>query len=81
MLLLGKKAVNWVFLGVVDSEAEAALLYDKARGEQAVLHATTAACHRVALIFAAADTILESVGAGVPKSRCEICYANSLDGE
>ena len=39
---LPKKAVNWMFLGVCDTEGEAALLYDKARTEQAVAHATTA---------------------------------------
>jgi hypothetical protein len=78
---LPKKAVNWVFLGVCDTEAEAALLYDKARTEQAVLHATTAERmpKRRTYIRRCGHYAVESVDCGAPKSRCEICYVNSMD--
>ena len=76
-----KKAVNWVFLGVCDTEGEAALLYDKARTEQAVAHATTAERmpKRRTFIRRCGHYAVESVDCGAPKSRCEVCYVNGLD--
>ena len=76
-----KKAVNWVFLGVCDTEGEAALLYDRARTEQAVLHATTAERmpKRRTFIRRCGHYAVESVDCGAPKSRCEVCYVNDLD--
>ena len=78
---LPKKAVNWVFLGVRDTEAEAAMLYDQARTEQAVLHATTAERmpKRRTFIRRCGHYAVESVDCGAPKSRCEVCYVNALD--